>query len=173
MIDNDESEIVNSQQLPENSVRKKTVLSSLTARICNFWQIEADDNSTKTARELAQTRTGLASKRTLMAADRTLMAWVRTALSMISFGFTIYKVLESLHRSGREVVIDASPENVGLFLIGLGTISMVMGTIEYWGNIKEIRRTLRLNIIRPAFIMALIISTTGVSIFVSVIAKVI
>ena len=33
----------------------------------------------------------MARMRTLMAADRTLMAWVRTALSMISFGFTIFK----------------------------------------------------------------------------------
>ena len=173
MIDNEENGIVNSQQSPEGSDSKKTVLTKLAAKICSFWQIETGDNSTKTAKELAQTRTGLASKRTLMAADRTLMAWVRTALSMISFGFTIYKVLESLHSSGREVVINTSPENVGLFLIGLGTISMVLGTIEYWQNIKEIRRTLRFNIIRPAFIMALIISTTGVSIFVSVIAKVI
>ena len=173
MIDNDESGIVDSQQSPKTSDSKKTVLSRLAARIYSFWQIETGDNSTMTANQLAQSRTNLASKRTLMAADRTLMAWVRTALSMISFGFTIYKVLESLHRSGRDAVIDASPENVGLFLIGLGTVSMVMGTIEYWGNIKEIRRSMRFNIIRPAFIMALIISTTGVSMFVSVIAKVI
>ena len=31
-----------------------------------------------------------------MAADRTLMAVIRTSLSLISFGFTIYKVAENL-----------------------------------------------------------------------------
>ena len=36
----------------------------------------------------------LALDRTRMAAERTLMAWVRTALSMIGFGFTIYKFLQ-------------------------------------------------------------------------------
>ena len=36
----------------------------------------------------------LALDRTRMAAERTLMAWVRTALSMIAFGFTIYKFLQ-------------------------------------------------------------------------------
>jgi len=36
----------------------------------------------------------LATERTRMAADRTLMGWIRTALSMIGFGFTIYKFLE-------------------------------------------------------------------------------
>ena len=36
----------------------------------------------------------LAPDRTRLAADRTLMAPVRTALSMIGFGFTIYKFLQ-------------------------------------------------------------------------------
>ena len=36
----------------------------------------------------------LALDRNKLAAERTLMAWVRTALSMISFGFTIYKFLQ-------------------------------------------------------------------------------
>jgi uncharacterized membrane protein YidH (DUF202 family) len=51
----------------------------------------------KTSNDLAEDRTDLALRRTVMAADRTLMAWVRTALSMISFGFTIYKLLQSFH----------------------------------------------------------------------------
>ena len=43
----------------------------------------------------------LATERTRMAADRTLMGWIRTALSMIGFGFTIFKFLESIQ--SREV----------------------------------------------------------------------
>ena len=62
-----------------------------------------------TSNELAQERTDLALERTLMAADRSLMAWVRTSLSMISFGFTIYKLLESLQQSGGHVIRDHSP----------------------------------------------------------------
>jgi putative membrane protein len=49
------------------------------------------DAVVKSANDLAAERTDLAVDRTVMAAGRTLMAWVRTALSMISFGFTIYK----------------------------------------------------------------------------------
>lgn len=170
MIENEEEKVTASpKQVPVNTRRNKSVLARLSERISRFLHIETVDNSTKTARDLAQSRTSLASKRTLMAADRTLMAWVRTALSMISFGFTIYKLLESLHSSGREVVINASPENVGLFLIGLGTISMALGTIEYWQNIREIRKDFSFILIRPAFIMALIISVSGISIFASVI----
>ena len=42
----------------------------------------------------------LALERTRMAADRTLMGWIRTALSMISFGFTIFKFLEYTQEQG-------------------------------------------------------------------------
>ncbi len=35
--------------------------------------------------------TRLALDRTALAHERTLMAWVQTAVSLISFGFTIYK----------------------------------------------------------------------------------
>ena len=42
----------------------------------------------------------LATTRTLMAADRTLMAWIRTSLSLLSFGFTIYKILQGFAESG-------------------------------------------------------------------------
>lgn len=171
MTGNEEKVTDNSKQPSSNSEEKVSVITRLGARITRFWRVEIEDSSTRTANQLAESRTGLASKRTLMAADRTLMAWVRTALSMISFGFTIYKLLESLHRSGRDVAIDASPENVGLFLIGLGTVSMVMGTIEYWQNIKELRRGFYFNIIRPAFVMALIISIMGIFTFISIIAK--
>ena len=43
---------------------------------------------------LAEERTDLAYQRTIIAAERTLMAWIRTALSMIGFGFTIYKFFQ-------------------------------------------------------------------------------
>ena len=43
---------------------------------------------------LAEERTNLAVERSVMAAERTLMAWIRTAISMIGFGFTIYKFFQ-------------------------------------------------------------------------------
>ena len=64
----------------------------------------------------------LSFDRTRMAAERTLMAWVRTALSMISFGFTIYKFLEAMLPQSTSPVLRAdTPRNVGLSLIGIGT----------------------------------------------------
>ena len=123
---------------------------------------------TKSANDLAVERTDLAARRTLMAADRTLMAWVRTALSMISFGFTIYKVLEGLVQSGGTLPHPNSPRNLGLFLVGLGTVCMVMGTVEYWQALKDLRRFEHYSSWRPSFVIALIMSLAGLSMFVSV-----
>ena len=53
-------------------------------------EIERKDKGTI----LAEERTDLAVERSVMAAERTLMAWIRTALSMIGFGFTIYKFFQ-------------------------------------------------------------------------------
>ncbi len=125
----------------------------------------------RSSNELAEERTDLAIKRTLMGADRTLMAWLRTALSMISFGFTIYKVLQGFQGGEANILAQQyDPRNVGLFLVGLGTLSMVMGTIEYWHSIKSLRQVVPIRIWRrPSFVMAMIISVAGLSVFVSIV----
>jgi putative membrane protein len=57
----------------------------------------------------------LAIERTRMAADRTLMGWIRTALSMIGFGFTIFKFLEYMKEQGlRPAMRPHGPWKVGL-----------------------------------------------------------
>jgi putative membrane protein len=128
---------------------------------------------TKTANELAEDRTDFAVKRTLMAADRTLMAWLRTALSMISFGFTIYKILQGFQGAeGYALANRIDPRVVGEFLVGLGTLSMVMGTVEYWFTLEALCATAHARIwMRPSFLMALIISLAGLGVFVSIIAN--
>jgi putative membrane protein len=123
------------------------------------------------ANDMAQQRTTLAVGRTVMAADRSLMAWVRTGLSMISFGFTIYKILQGVQEAG---VIDhgVSPRSAGLFLTGLGTLSIIAGTVEYWQRAKEARRQLpAFQIWRPSLVIALILSVTGLLVFVSIVLR--
>jgi putative membrane protein len=124
---------------------------------------------TRSAQELAEDRTSMAATRTLLAADRTLMAWVRTALSMNSFGFTIYKVLEALQQAGREFPRDQTPRNVGLFLSALGTAAIVMGTLEYLGTVRTLRRFQAMRLGRPSLVMALLMSIGGAFLFFSII----
>jgi putative membrane protein len=109
----------------------------------------------------------LGEQRTILAADRTLMAWMRTSLSMLSFGFTIYKFLDSIPPAPGQAHHD-SPQRVGLFLAALGTAAMVMGTLSYWTTLREMRRTEAFRIGRPVLVMALIMSVTGVALFVSI-----
>jgi putative membrane protein len=63
---------------------------------------------------------------------RTLLAWVRTSVSLIGFGFTIYNFyrgfLEDLASgSGAEAA-----RNLGLALVGAGTLAMVVAIWNYW-----------------------------------------
>ena len=92
----------------------------------------------KSSNELASQRTDLAVDRSVMAANRTLMAWVRTALSTISFGFTIYKVLLSVESDKPGILHAQSPKRIGLFLISLGTIAIILGTVEYYQTMRHL-----------------------------------
>jgi len=74
----------------------------------------------------------LAIERTVLAADRTLLASVRTALSLMGFGFTIFKVLEQLQKSQGEIFFrEQTPRNLGIFLILLGIIPLALSMNHY------------------------------------------
>ena len=109
----------------------------------------------------------LGGTRTIMAADRTLMAWIRTALSMMSFGFTIYKFLDVMASKGTLERAD-SPQRVGLFLVGMGIAAMVLGTISYWITLRDVRRADQFRLGRPVLIMALIMAVAGVVLFITI-----
>jgi putative membrane protein len=110
--------------------------------------------------------------RTIMAADRTLMAWIRTSLSMLSFGFTIYKFLQTIASNGKMEHPD-SPQQVGLFLTGLGVAAIVLGTASYWVTLRDLQKVEKFRIGRPVLLMALIMSIAGVASFVSIATRLI
>lgn len=114
----------------------------------------------------------LGTLRTVMAADRTLMAWVRTSLSMLSFGFTIYKFLETAAQQNA-LTRPHSPRYVGLFLVGMGTASMVLGVFSYWATLKDLRRTEEFRIGRPTLIVSAIMTVGGIALFVGIAGRVV
>jgi len=114
----------------------------------------------------------LGEQRTIMAADRTLMAWIRTSLSMLSFGFTIYKFLQGMAEAGTVHRSD-SPQQVGLFLAAMGTLSIVFGTISYWAILKDLNRVEAFRLGRPVLFIAFIMSLTGVALFASIATRII
>jgi putative membrane protein len=90
---------------------------------------------------LAQKRTDLAAQRTIMAADRSLIAWLRTGLSLIGFGFTIFKALQYLAEQGTTLTFrKTGPRDIGLFLIALGTGSLIFAIVDYWKSMKNLEK---------------------------------
>jgi len=114
----------------------------------------------------------MAEMRTIMAADRTMMAWIRTSLSMLSFGFTIYKFLQTV-ASDSPMEHPDSPQQVGLFLVGMGVAAIVLGTFGYWVTLRDLERIEHFRIGRPVLLLALIMSIAGVASFVSIAARLI
>ncbi len=114
----------------------------------------------------------LGAVRTVLAADRTLMAWLRTSLSMLSFGFTIYKFLETAAKAG-SLARPESPQKVGLFLVGMGTAAMVMGVIDYWVTVRHVRKTGAFRLGRSVLAMSLLLAAAGVFLFMAIIERIV
>ena len=92
------------------------------------------------ANQLALQRTDFAFERTVMAADRTLMAWVRTAISMIGFGFTIFKFLQYVaEQQSPRTALPNGPRNLSLAFIALGIFSLTVAVIQHWQFMKRCR----------------------------------
>ena len=82
--------------------------------------------------------TELAFERTRVAYERTVMAWIRTATSLITFGFSIYKLfrLDGLGhpQPGRLV----GPREFAFMLVSIGLISLFLATIEHRQNLRTL-----------------------------------
>jgi putative membrane protein len=114
----------------------------------------------------------LALDRTRMAAERTLMAWVRTALSMISFGFTIYKFLQVLQdESTVPILRPNTPRTVGLMLTGIGTFAVIIACVQHWKYIKKLRPDQPYKPWDLTFIVACLIGLLGLLMFGSIILR--
>ena len=83
----------------------------------------------------------MAIERTVMAAERTLMSWTRTSISLISFGFTIYKFLGNMQAEGKVVIRDPEgPRNFGMALIAIGIFALLISSIQYRQLQKKLMR---------------------------------
>jgi putative membrane protein len=89
----------------------------------------------------ASESTLLAVDRTRLAHERTLMAWVRTATSMISFGFSIAKLVPNVApggtSSGRAGLFDT--KTFASLMIGVALIALTAATIENYREMKVLR----------------------------------
>jgi putative membrane protein len=63
---------------------------------------------------------------------RTLLAWVRTSVSLIGFGFTIYNFYRGFLEDLANPQGAEAARNLGLALVGAGTLAMVVAIWNYW-----------------------------------------
>ena len=77
----------------------------------------------------------LAYDRTRLAYQNTMMGWVRTATTLISFGFTIYKVLQESAQTGRRF----GPREFGMTLVVIGLLALLAGMWDYQTNMRRLR----------------------------------
>lgn len=125
----------------------------------------------QSSNELAVERTNLAIERTVMAAGRTLMGWVRTSLTMISFGFTIYKFLQAALQSGHTNAIGIhGPRRLGLFLIALGVMSVLLGSLEYFWVVRRMNTlsTKKYSTVNMSLIVGIVIGLLGLFLFITI-----
>jgi putative membrane protein len=114
----------------------------------------------------------LALDRTRLAAERTLMAWVRTALSMIGFGFTIYKFLQVVQeQSTLPVLRPQAPRNLGLMLVGIGTFAVIIACVQHWQYVRKLRPDQPYKPWDLTFIVACLIALLGLLMFGSIILR--
>ena len=78
----------------------------------------------------------LAVDRTRLAHERTLMAWVRTATSMISFGFTIAKLVPN-RDNGRDSILDT--HTFASIMIAVALVALTFAAIQHRREMRTLR----------------------------------
>ena len=117
------------------------------------------------------TATRLAFERTRVAYERTMMAWVRTGTSLITFGFSVYKFFQ-FEMSGKEhsAPLIGSRE-FALVLIGIGLLSLLLGTIEHRRDLKLMREQYPGMPQSMSAVVALLIAVLGVGALLAVVFR--
>jgi putative membrane protein len=122
---------------------------------------------------LAEERTDLGLQRTVMAAERTLMAWMRTSISMIGFGFTIYKFFQYLpdEIAAGNIRRPQAPRNLGLTLIALGTLALMAATWQHRMFLNEMGASKGRHVWSISFVVAILIILIGAMTFYGVLLR--
>ncbi len=82
----------------------------------------------------------LALDRTRLAHERTMMAWIRTSVSLISFGFSIYKFFDYFRGPNPVSQGVMGPRRFALFMIGTGLFVLAGAAVQHWLELRQLRK---------------------------------
>ena len=122
---------------------------------------------------LAEERTDLALQRTIIAAERTLMAWIRTTISMIGFGFTIYRVFQYLPEqiATGNIRRPQASRNLGMTLIALGTLALAAAAWQHLSFLRQIGVFQTRHLWSISFVVAVVVILIGIITFYGVLLR--
>ena len=117
--------------------------------------------------EIKPDATKLALERTFLAHERTLMAWTRTSVSLISFGFTLFKFFQYLAAREPEKYAASilGPRTIGVLMVGIGTFMLALAAVTHRKKMIELRKNYPQARFSQAFILAFLISLLGALMF--------
>jgi putative membrane protein len=84
-------------------------------------------------------RNELEMERNFLAHERTLRSWLRTSISLISFGFTIYKFFQEATETQADKERMLSPRIVGMIMILFGLLALLLAQMQRQMAVKKIR----------------------------------
>jgi putative membrane protein len=122
---------------------------------------------------LAEERTDLALQRTIIAAERTLMAWIRTSISMIGFGFSIYKFFQyqAEEIASGNIRRPQAPRNLGMSLVALGTLALLAATWQHRNFLKQIGASETRHNWSVSFVVAICVILIGLITFYGILLR--
>lgn len=117
--------------------------------------------------------TKLALERTFLAYERTLMAWTRTSVSLVSFGFTLFKFFEYLAQREPEKYVHQilGPRTIGVLMIGIGTFMLLLAAILHRRKMIELRKVYPEAKFSESMILAILITILGSLMFTAALLK--
>ena len=85
-------------------------------------------------------------------------------MSLITFGFTIYKFFQYMqeNQTGQHAPRLVGPRGYGIFMISLGLIALLLATVQHRRNMKILREQYPRTPLSLAATMAALISILGI-----------
>jgi putative membrane protein len=100
----------------------------------------ANDQGLDDRTKLSIYSTDLTIENTIMAADRTQMSVLNSSLSLIGFGFTIFKFFQEVGRQTQPAVFGPPARNFGLLLVLLGIFLLLAGMFNRIRVVRSIEQ---------------------------------